>query len=161
MMRLVIFDVDGTLTDGKIYMGVNGEVMKAFDIKDGCAIHDIMPMYGITPVVITARNSQIVENRCKELGIVHIYQGIRDKESALRDIAMRFDELENDNGVYEGIAYMGDDLIDIPIMKKCGIKACPKDATQQVVDMCDFVSNKNGGDGAVREFVEWLVKSIT
>lgn len=158
MIKIVVFDVDGTLTDGKIYMGVNGEMMKAFDIKDGCALHDIMPQCGITPVIVTARTSQIVKNRCDELGITYIYQGVRDKVSALREAAAKLGETADENGIYQNIAYMGDDLIDIPVMKKCGIKACPKDAAKQVAEICDFVSDKNGGDGAVREFTEWLTQ---
>ena len=77
-------DVDGTLTDGKIYMGANGELMKAFNIKDGYGIHDILPLIGITPVIITGRKSQIVANRCNEIGIHYLYQGVTDKESQIK-----------------------------------------------------------------------------
>ena len=70
-MKAIIFDVDGTLTDGKIYMGNDGEVMKRFDVKDGCGIHDLMPMHNLIPIIITARSSSIVANRCKELGVTY------------------------------------------------------------------------------------------
>ena len=75
MIKFLVMDVDGTLTDGKIYMGSNGEVMKAFNIKDGCGIAMVLPKYGITPVIITARESKILENRCKELNITELHQG--------------------------------------------------------------------------------------
>lgn len=173
-IKVLVLDVDGTLTDGKIYMGNSGEIMKAFDIKDGCAIHDILPrvpvdwekyneinmeqqISGIIPVIMTARESQIVENRCKELKIQFYYQSCRDKATKLRELAQLLECKPNQDGVYEEIAYMGDDLIDIPIMNICGIKACPNDAAKEVVQIADFVSKKDGGDGAVREFVEWLV----
>ena len=77
-----IMDVDGTLTDGKIYMGSNGEVCKAFNIKDGCGIHDIALPKGLIPIIITGRSSEIVHNRCNEIGISEIYQGINDKTTA-------------------------------------------------------------------------------
>ncbi|MBD5537986.1 MAG: HAD hydrolase family protein [Lachnospiraceae bacterium] len=155
-IRYVVFDVDGTLTDGKIYMGENGEVMKCFSIKDGCGIKDIMPKHNLVPIVITARKSQIVENRCKELGIDRYYQGCSDKVKKLDELAIELNCTQNVDGIYPEIAYMGDDIIDIPVMKVCGLKGCPNDAAHQVKEVADFVSTKNGGDGAAREFIEWL-----
>lgn len=152
-IKLLIMDVDGTLTDGKIYMGNNGEVMKAFDIKDGYAIHNILPLYGIIPVIITARQSDIVLNRCKELGIDHCYQGVSNKKQKLIELMAEFDcKIEN-------IAYIGDDLIDLECMQMCGIRGCPADAVEEVKSVCNFISTKNGGNGAVREFIEWIVKT--
>ena len=155
-IRYVVFDVDGTLTDGKIYMGEKGEVMKCFSIKDGCGIKDIMPVHNLVPIVITARKSQIVENRCKELGIDRYYQGCSDKGKKLDELAIELNCTQNVDGIYPEIAYMGDDIIDIPVMKVCGLKGCPNDAAHQVKEVADFVSTKNGGDGAAREFIEWL-----
>ena len=86
MIKYLVMDVDGTFTDGKIYMGNNGEVMKAFSIKDGCGIHDILIPRGIIPVIITGRKSQIVENRCREIGISQIHQGISNKLEKLNEI---------------------------------------------------------------------------
>jgi 3-deoxy-D-manno-octulosonate 8-phosphate phosphatase (KDO 8-P phosphatase) len=144
-------DVDGTLTDGKIYMGNNGEICKAFNIKDGCGIHDILLPSGIVPVIITGRKSEIVLNRCNEIGINAIYQGISNKVEKLMSIS-------SDLSV---VAYIGDDINDLPcmnIVKKCGgIVGCPADAVKTIIDIADFVSVKNGGDGAVREFIEWIV----
>lgn len=148
-------DVDGTLTDGKIYMGNDGEVCKAFHIKDGCGIHDILIPTGIKPIILTGRTSQIVENRCKELGITAIYQGVNDKLSKLNEI------LKRDGDNYSQVAYIGDDINDLTCMavikNSGGIIGCPADAAGQVKTVADFVSSKNGGEGAVREFIEKVV----
>lgn len=174
-IKLLVMDVDGTLTDGKIYMGNDGEVFKAFNIKDGCAIHDILPkidvdwkeyntqnenevVCGIVPCIITARKSDIVEQRCRELQIKNIYQGYRDKTEALDKLTEKFGIEKNELGIYEEVAYVGDDIIDIPIMKECGLIAAPADAAEEVLAIADFVSEKPGGEGAVREFVERILK---
>ena len=145
-------DVDGTLTDGKIYMGNDGEVIKAFSIKDGCGIHDILIPAGITPVIITGRTSKIVENRSSEIGINEIHQGILNKIEKLLSIT---DDLSS-------VAYIGDDINDLSCMKPVkeagGKIGCPADAVKKVKEIADFISTKNGGDGAVREFIEWLVE---
>ncbi len=157
VIRLLIMDVDGTLTDGKIYMGENGELFKAFNIKDGCGIKDILPKYGIIPVVITARKSKILENRCHELNITELYQGTRDKKQKLDEIIQAFPEPIN----YGNAAYIGDDILDlqcmIPIRESGGITGCTADATKEVLAVSDFISSKKGGEGAVREFIEFIV----
>lgn len=144
-------DVDGTLTDGKIYMGNNGEMMKAFSIKDGCGIHDILLPAGIIPVIITGRKSDIVVNRCREIGIEKIYQGVSNKIEKLLSITSNLSE----------VAYIGDDINDLscmePVKEAGGKIGCPADAVKKVKELADFTSVKNGGDGAVREFIEWLV----
>lgn len=157
-IKLLVMDVDGTLTDGKIYMSAQGELFKAFDIKDGCGIHDLLPKAGIVPVVITARESKIVENRCKELGIEHCYQGCRNKEAKLVELAEQFGLQADESGVYQEIAYAGDDIIDIPCMRRCGVIGCPADAAEEVKCIATFVSSKPGGSGAVREFIEWILE---
>ena len=154
-------DVDGTLTDGKIYMSADGEMFKAFDVKDGCGIHDILPQAQIEPVIITARKSKIVENRCRELGITQCYQGCRDKTEKLVDIAGQFGLSADESGVYQEIAYVGDDIIDLPCMSICGIVGCPADAVQEVKEIANYVSMQNGGSGAVRDFIEWIVHSMS
>lgn len=153
MIKLLFMDVDGTLTDGKIYMGNDGEMFKSFDIKDGCGIHDILPMHNVTPVVITARKSEIVAKRCLELGITNYFQNVRDKAVKLRELLNKY------GFTSEEAAYIGDDIIDLECMKLCGIKGCPADAVDEVKRICDYVCTKNGGTGAVREFIEWLVES--
>ena len=152
MIKYLVMDVDGTLTDGKIYMGNDGEVMKAFSIKDGCGIHDILIPAGITPVIITGRTSKIVEKRSSEIGINEIHQGILNKIEKLLSIT---DDLSS-------VAYIGDDINDLSCMKPVkeagGKIGCPADAVKKVKEIADFISTKNGGDGAVREFIEWLVE---
>lgn len=157
-MKAIVFDVDGTLTDGKIYMGNEGELFKAFDIKDGCGIHDLMPRYDLIPIVITARQSDIVKNRCAELDIKHCYQGCRDKVAKLKEVAKMLSIKPNKEEIYEEIAYIGDDIIDIPVMRCCGVKGCPRDAVNEVKSIVDYVSQKTGGNGAVREFIEWIIE---
>lgn len=160
-IKFLIMDVDGTLTDGKIYMGENGELFKAFDIKDGCGIKDILPQYGIVPIIITARDSKMLSNRCKELGIVNLHQGIRDKIGKLGEIISVMSAADNTEYNYSNCAYMGDDILDLqcmnPIKQAGGIVGCPADAVKAVSDLADFVSKKNGGNGAVREFIEWII----
>lgn len=152
-IKYLVMDVDGTLTDGKIYMGNDGEMMKAFDIKDGCGIHDILIPAGITPVIITGRSSKILENRCKELGITNLHQGIRNKVEKLLTITTDLST----------VAYIGDDINDLscmePIKEAGGLVGCPADAVRKVIDLADFVSKRNGGNGAVREFIEWIVSN--
>jgi len=158
-IKLLVMDVDGTLTDGKIYMGANGELMKAFDIKDGCGIKDILPTLGIIPVIITARQSQILDNRCKELNIVEVHQGIRNKLEKLKEICQRYGITLNH------VAYIGDDILDLqcmdPIKTAGGLIGCPIDAVKKVKDVADFISSKRGGDGAVRDFIEYLHENNT
>lgn len=152
MIKYLVMDVDGTLTDGKIYMGAHGEMMKAFNIKDGCGIHDIAIPGGIIPVIITGRTSEIVKKRCGELGIQQVYQGIKNKIEQLNSIA---DDLSQ-------VAYIGDDINDlscmIPVKEAGGVVGCPADAVEMVKEISDFVALHNGGDGAVRDFIEWIIK---
>ena len=152
MIKYLVMDVDGTLTDGKIYMGAHGEMMKAFNIKDGCGIHDIAIPGGIIPVIITGRTSEIVKKRCGELGIQQVYQGIKNKIEQLNIIA---DDLSQ-------VAYIGDDINDlscmIPVKEAGGVVGCPADAVERGKEISDFVALHNGGDGAVRDFIEWIIK---
>ena len=151
MIKLVLLDVDGTLTDGGIYRGNNGEEFKRFNVKDGYAIVNAQKL-GIEFGIITGRKSELVEVRAKELKIKYLYQGISEKTVILEEI-MKKDGLSK-----EEIAYMGDDLNDLLIMKKVGLSGTPKDAVDEVIQVADFVSKKNGGSGAVREFIEHILK---
>ena len=155
MIKILVMDVDGTLTDGKIYMGEDGEVCKAFHVKDGCGIHDILIPAGVEPVIITGRKSKILENRCKELGIRRLYQEVKKKIEVLDKVLVEI------CAEYSEVAYIGDDINDLSCMEKVneygGKVGCPHDAVQKVIDIAGFVSTKNGGDGAVREFIEWLL----
>ena len=151
MIKLVLLDVDGTLTDGGIYRGNNGEELKRFNVKDGYAIVNAQKL-GIEFGIITGRKSELVEIRSNELKIKYLYQGISEK-------TVIFEEIMQKTGLKkEEIAYMGDDLNDILIMKQSGLTGTPKDAADEVIQIADFVSEKNGGSGAVREFVEYILK---
>ncbi len=151
-IKLLIMDVDGTLTDGKVYMSEHGELFKAFDIKDGLGIHNILPANGIIPAIITGRRSNILKLRCDEIGIEYLYQGVSDKTGTL-------DRLLSELGLdYSNCAYIGDDINDLSCMNKSAIVGCPADAVRDVISIADFVSSKNGGCGAVRDFIEWLVE---
>ncbi len=151
MIKYLVMDVDGTLTDGKIYMGANGELMKAFDIKDGYGIKDIAIPAGIIPIIITARESTFVINRCQELGITHIFQNCRNKLNKLNEITNDLSE----------VAYIGDDILDLqcmnPVKVAGGKIGCPADAVKKVKELADFIADHNGGEGAVRDFIEWLM----
>lgn len=148
-IKLLVMDVDGTLTDGKIYMGENGEVMKAFNIKDGYAIAHMLPEMGIIPVIITGRESRIVANRAEELGITELYQGISNKLSQLKKVAEKY------NVTSEEIAYIGDDLNDLECIEYCGFSVCPSDADENLKNSVNYVCQSDGGTGAVREFVQY------
>lgn len=163
MIKFLIMDVDGTLTDGKIYMGDCGEMMKAFDVKDGYGIKEMLPMVDIIPIIITARSSKILATRCKELNIEHCYQGIKNKLEKVDELLSEFSKAEKVKLGYEVCAYIGDDILDLqcmyPIKEAGGFIGCPHDATEKVKAVADFVSEKNGGAGVVREFIEWLLKN--
>lgn len=152
-IKMLVMDVDGTLTDGKIYMSANGELMKAFNIKDGYAIARLRD-YGIEPVIITGRSSEIVKQRCAELKIKELYQGIENKSYKLRDVC------ENRHVELSQVAYIGDDLNDLSCMKICGYSACPYDAMKQVKDNVSYVCQAKGGDGAVREFIDYIISNL-
>ena len=151
-IKMLVMDVDGTLTDGHIYMGSEGEAMKVFSCKDGLGIKEMLPALGIIPVIITGRDSVITANRAKELRIEELYQGIEDKLSLLKQIAEKY-------GISsEEIAYVGDDLNDMECMKYCGLTACPQDAVQAIKEIVTFVAPRDGGKGAVRDFIEYIAR---
>ncbi len=163
MIKFLVLDVDGTLTDGKIYMSNNGELFKAFDVKDGCGIKDILPTLGITPIIITARESKILENRCFELNIEELYQNTSHKLETLKNVIEKYNNEQKTNYTLENVAYMGDDRNDIPVMqeikKQNGSIGCPSNAIKEVLELADYVSEKTGGNGAVRDFIEYLEKN--
>lgn len=153
-IELLIMDVDGTLTDGKIYISNSGEEMKAFNVKDGYAIKRILPQLAIIPAIITGRDSTIVRVRAGELNISEVYLEIEDKVKAYDNLKKKYNIKD------ENIACIGDDFTDIPIIKLAGCTACPQDAQSAVKDACDYVMMNKGGDGAVSEFILILYKQI-
>lgn len=152
-IKLLIMDVDGTLTDGHIYMCSQGEAMKAFHVQDGYGIAQLLPKHSIVPAIITGRESEIVRRRCEELKIIELYQGISDKLSCLESLA---DSLHL---AMDEVAYIGDDLNDLACIRHCGLTACPADAVDIVRAEVDYICNRDGGRGAVREFIDWMVET--
>jgi 3-deoxy-D-manno-octulosonate 8-phosphate phosphatase (KDO 8-P phosphatase) len=150
-IKIIIMDVDGTLTDGKIIMSSEGEFLKAFNVKDGLRIKQL-PKFGITPVIITGRKSTILEKRMQELGVLELHQGISNKVPVLENILTKY------GLTYENVAYIGDDENDYSCMKLCSLKGCPANAVDPIIEITDFVSTYNGGEGAVREFLDYILK---
>lgn len=150
-VKWLVMDVDGTLTDGRIYISPTGELFKAFDVKDGYAIAQMLPQNGIRSVIITGRKSEIVAQRAEELGIQYIYQGVRDKAECLQAFAVQ-------QGIeLAQIAGIGDDVPDIPMLRLCGFAACPADAVEEVKGICQYICGTSGGHGAIRELAALLI----
>lgn len=160
-IKFFVMDADGTLTDGKIYMGEEGELFKAFHVKDGCGIKDILPEYGILPVILTARESRILQKRCKELGITRLYQNVRDKIGKMKELVQAESDRDGVVYTYKNCAYIGDDILDlqcmIPVKEAEGVVGCPADAAKEVKEIADYICRAKGGEGAVREFIEYLI----
>lgn len=150
-VKLAIFDVDGVLTDGRIIFDAHGTETKFFDVKDGHGIKLLMRS-GIDAAIITARESKVVQLRADDLGISLVYQGMKDKKAALESISER-------TGLpVSAMAYMGDDIIDLPVIRRVGFSASVSDAVQEVREAVDYVAGKPGGKGAVRELAELILK---
>ena len=159
-ITLLVMDVDGTLTDGHIYISEEGEVYKVFDVKDGYGISTLLPQYGIIPVIITGRKSKALQKRCEELKIYELYQDCSDKFILLKNIASRYHLEQNKQRKFNHIAYIGDDLNDLSCISSCEISACPSDAVDRIKENVQFICSKKGGHGAVREFIEWLINNF-
>ena len=149
-IKLLALDVDGVLTDGSIYISPAGEVFKGFNAKDGMGISCALRS-GLQIAVITGRQSPIVERRCEELGITLLQQGVKDKRLALEQMAQKL------GLVREEIAYMGDDLNDIPAFKASGLNLVPADAAIEVMAVADIITKASGGRGAVREAITMIL----
>jgi 3-deoxy-D-manno-octulosonate 8-phosphate phosphatase (KDO 8-P phosphatase) len=133
-------------------MANDGEFLKAFDIKDGCAINEILPQNKIIPVWITGRQSEIVANRAKELHVDLVYQNIKDKLPLLKEIAAQ-------HGItLDQIAYIGDDINDLECIKNVSYSGCPADAAREIKEVAAYITKSKAGAGAIREFVEWILK---
>jgi len=151
-IKILILDVDGTMTDGGIYLSSNGELMKKFNVKDGYGLVELQKS-GIEAIIITGRYSEIVEKRAEELSITKIYQNVHDKAAQIEDI------LKTMQINWENIAYIGDDMNDIICIEKAGFSACPNDAIELIKKKVKYVCKYNGGYGAVREVCDILIKN--
>ena len=150
-IKLAAFDVDGVLTDGSLTFDENGHEYKTFNAKDGQGIVNLNNA-GIITATITARENGTVAHRAKNLNIKELHQGCKNKIAVLEKIMQKY------NLKFEEVAYMGDDLPDICILEKVGLKGCPLDAVDEVKKIANFISAKNGGRGAVREFCDYILK---
>ena len=149
-IKMLVFDVDGVMTDGSITYDENGVEYKTFNAKDG---HGLVRMAesGFITAIITARNNGTVEHRAKNLKITELFQGRKVKVPALEELREKY------NLTYDEISYMGDDLPDLCCLGKAGLACCPADAVDEVKKICHFVSSKDGGKGAVRELCDFIL----
>ena len=151
-VKLMIFDVDGVLTDGTLYYSERGEELKAFNIRDGHGIK-MLRQHGVEVALITGRSSRIVELRAANLGITHVYQGAEDKRTAYTALL----QLLALTG--EQCGCMGDDLLDLPLITRCGFAASVPAAPEAVRSRVHFLTRAGGGQGAVREVCEFILKA--
>jgi 3-deoxy-D-manno-octulosonate 8-phosphate phosphatase (KDO 8-P phosphatase) len=150
-IELIVLDVDGTMTNSHITYSENGDEIKSFNVKDGLAIASWRKL-GKQVAIITGRSSKIVERRAKELKIEHFYQGVDNKKEVLENLLQRLDiSMQN-------VAAIGDDLNDLSMLKAAAISFVPQDASSYVDKIADVILSKRGGDGAVREMIEYLIK---
>jgi 3-deoxy-D-manno-octulosonate 8-phosphate phosphatase (KDO 8-P phosphatase) len=151
-IKLLILDVDGVLTDGSIILDNYGNELKSFHVRDGHGIKMLMSA-GIHVAIITGRQSQVVEKRAHELGIKDVFQKCLDKQIAYDELAQKYG-LDSSE-----IAYIGDDIIDIPVLKRSGLPVVVADADDQTKAFAQFITTKEGGRGAVREFCDLLLQA--
>jgi 3-deoxy-D-manno-octulosonate 8-phosphate phosphatase (KDO 8-P phosphatase) len=150
-IKLLLLDVDGVMTDGGIIYDGNGLETKRFNVRDGHGIK-MLQRHGIEVGIITGRTSVVVDYRAKELGIDIVYQG------ALKKL-VSYDDIKEKTGLSDSqIAYMGDDVIDVPVLRRVGFSAAPNDALPEVASLVDHVASKGGGMGAVREICDLILK---
>ncbi|QKJ23428.1 KdsC family phosphatase [Poseidonibacter lekithochrous] len=152
MIELIVLDVDGTLTDGKIMYTSNGDEIKSFDVADGLAIAVWTKKFAKKAAIITGRKSALVERRAKELGISHLHQGIHNKDEVLENI------LKEEGLEWNQVAAIGDDLNDYKMLKKAGLSFTPANGTSYLKDFVNVVCENKGGEGAVREMMEYIFK---
>ena len=149
---MLLFDVDGVLTDGKILLHPDGSESKQFDIKDGTGLVSAQRA-GLKVGILSARTSAVTTRRAQQLGISIVHQGTANKLRAYREI------LQQHSLTDAQVAYMGDDVLDIPIVECAGLSACPCDAVAEIRSRVDYISRAKGGRGAARELVELVLKA--
>ena len=151
-IKILILDVDGVLTDGRIVLDNEGNELKAFHVRDGHGIRMLIKA-GLRVAIISGRQSRVVERRAHELGITDVYQRCHSKTAALDDLARKY-------GFSDGeVAYMGDDIVDVPILKRAGLAIAVGDASDEAKDHAVMVTKNRGGKGAVREVCDFLLRA--
>ena len=151
-IKLLICDVDGVFSDGQVYMGNNGEELKAFHTRDGYGVKSLINS-GIPVAVITGRQSKIVENRMSALGVSHIFQGVDNKLAPYSELLAHYEVTP------EQVAYIGDDVVDLSVMKEVGLSVCVNDGHPYVKQLADMTTYTQGGKGVVRELTDLLLLS--
>jgi 3-deoxy-D-manno-octulosonate 8-phosphate phosphatase (KDO 8-P phosphatase) len=151
-VRLMIFDVDGILTDGSLHFGPEGEMMKTFNVLDGQGIK-LLQNAGIATAIISARQSAIVSKRASDLGITHVMQGIHDKKSAFLTLTREL------NIPHQACGFIGDDVIDLPILLRVGFSASVPNGHEEVRSRVSYVTKASGGRGAVREISDFILRA--
>ena len=149
-IKLAVFDIDGIMTDGRLYFTSLGDEIKAFNVKDGLGLK-LLRDTGVEVAIITGRTSELVKRRANDLKIEKLVQGREDKKTALKEL------LKNEKLSPEQVAYMGDDLPDLAAIRYVGLGVTVADGLPLVKQHANLITEKNGGDGAVREFCEWLM----
>jgi len=150
-VKVLILDVDGVLTDGRIVISDDGQETKCFNVRDGHGLKMIRRA-GVEVMFLTGRKSRVVEHRARELGVERLYQGALDKLAVLQEIL-------NSTGLSRGqVAYMGDDIVDLPVLRRAGFSVTVSDAHEDVLKAVDLVTKNPGGRGAVREVCEIILK---
>ena len=149
-IRLLLLDVDGVLTDGRLYYGADGDALKAFHIRDGVGLK-MLRATGVEVAIVTGRTSRAVELRAENLGIPHVFQGVGDK-LVIFELLLKRLTLPS-----EAAGAMGDDLPDLPVLRRCGLAACVPEAPALVRSHAHYISEKPGGAGAVRELCELVM----
>jgi 3-deoxy-D-manno-octulosonate 8-phosphate phosphatase (KDO 8-P phosphatase) len=152
-IKLLLTDCDGVLTDGGVYYGEEGEVLKKFNMKDGMGVERLRKLADVQTGIITGEMSPSVAKRAEKLQITELHLGIKDKLLVLMQIMV------NKNLSKDQIAYIGDDVNDISIMQKVGLTACPADAIIFTKNIADYICENKGGEGCFREFAELIIAS--
>ncbi|ADG93608.1 3-deoxy-D-manno-octulosonate 8-phosphate phosphatase, YrbI family [Arcobacter nitrofigilis DSM 7299] len=152
MIKLIVLDVDGTLTDGKIIYTNNGDEIKSFDVADGLAIAVWTKKFAKKAAIITGRKSSLVEKRAKDLNIEHLHQGVHNKDEVLEKI------LKAEGISWSEVAAIGDDLNDYKMLKKAGLSFTPQNGSKYIKEIVNVVCKNRGGEGAVREMMEYIFK---
>jgi 3-deoxy-D-manno-octulosonate 8-phosphate phosphatase (KDO 8-P phosphatase) len=151
-IKLIIFDVDGVLTDGGLTIGDDGQEYKTFNTQDGLGMK-LLKNSGVQMAIITGRTSNVVKQRAESTGVTHFYQGVDDKLVAYKDLIQKL------NLQPEQTAFMGDDVVDMPPMLRCGLSVAVPAAPKSVLERAHYITTKEGGKGAVREVCELIMQA--
>lgn len=149
-IKLLVLDVDGVMTDGKVYLTPDGDELKCFHVQDGVGIKQCQQA-GITVAIVSGRSSQSVKRRAQELNIKHVFQGIQDKPAIVESL------LQTLNLSAKQTACVGDDIAELSLFAMSGLGIAVANAVPELIEVADWVSHKDGGNGAVREICQWLL----